>query len=113
MSKDIKTKFRKANIKVAKKGQSIMTFNESNVQKIEILEAIDGQATINGKLRDIYKMKVLDINTDKEMLFNPAAKGLMEQLYAINENEGLIGQKLRIEKIGSGTATIYKVDKLI
>lgn len=110
--KDVKSKFQKANIEIAIVGNDLITFKDTNVVKVEILEIKDGNATINGKPRKQYEMKVIDLNDDKPKDFNTASSRLRKALSDINESEGLIGQKLRIEKIGSGTGTTYKVEKI-
>lgn len=104
--------FKKAGIKKVRVQDEILTFKEQNVQKVKILKAEDAKTTINGKEREIYKMRVIDLTDDKEKNFNPASVRLREQLSLIEEEEGLINQKLRIEKIGSGTGTQYKVEKI-
>ncbi|MFX0069881.1 MAG: hypothetical protein ACFFAO_02215 [Candidatus Hermodarchaeota archaeon] len=110
--KDVKKGFQKADIKIAKVGEDIITFKETNINKIKVLSCKDDTATISGKVKDIYKMRVIDLMDDKEKNFNPASSRLRAELSKINESEGLIGQSLKIEKIGSGTGTFYKVDKI-
>lgn len=107
-----KEKFEKANIEIAVVGNDLVTFKDTNVVKIGIIEVKDGITTINGKQRKQYEMKVVDLIDDKPKDFNVASARLRKKLSDINQNEGLIGQKLRIEKIGSGTGTTYKVEKI-
>lgn len=108
-----KKQFKKANISIATVGDDLITFKETNVVKVEILEIKDGKTTINGKLREQYEMTVIDLVDDKQKKFNTASARLRKALSDINQSEGIIGQKLRIEKVGIGTATTYVITKIV
>ena len=109
--KNIK-KFQKADIRVVKAGAEIITFKDKNINRVQILTCKDGKTTINGKLKDTYDMKAIDLDDGVEKDFNVASSRLNELLSDINIKEGLIGQKLRIEAIGSGVGRTYKVEKI-
>lgn len=113
MSKEIKQKFKKADVEIAIVGEDLITFKETNVIKVEILKMKDGIAKISGKDKKQYEMRVKDLIDDKEKNFNVASARLRKLLSDINESEGIIGQKLRIEKIGAGMGTQYQVDKIV
>ena len=90
----------------------MITFKDTNVNKVQILSIRDSITTINGKQKKQYEMRVIDLLDDKEKNFNVASARLRKGLSDINESEGIINQKLRIEKIGSGMGTTYKIDKI-
>lgn len=107
-----KEKFVKAELAEIIAGEEILTFSDRNTIRIKILSAINDKAKINGKTVKCYNMRVIDLDSNREIKFNPAATRLNEQLFKINKEEGLINQTLRIEKIGSGMGTHYKVEKI-
>lgn len=108
ISKDVKTL-----------GSSKLTFRDRNTIRIEIINCIVSDRNItDNRTKTIKAVKefasdVIDLDDNNPKEFSTLSNNLQNILSDIDDKEGLINNKLRIEKIGSGFGTKWKVESLI
>ena len=112
MSKEIKEKFVKAGLPLVKAGQEIINFSEVNEINVKILTCKQGQRNVNGKIKDSYEMTVEDLDDNRKVKeFSVIQNRLRELISAIDNEEGIINQELKMLAFGVGKKRHYKIEK--